>query len=80
MKDPYVYENGVLINKLNIKDGQTLKAREAKITYAKLLNIENVEGRYDYDHLKKCTVIFSVMSILGQGKNEPFPLKNLKKF
>lgn len=53
MKDPYIQDNGVLVNKLNIQDAETLKQREAEITYVKLTTVDMIEGNFDYEHLKK---------------------------
>lgn len=54
MRDPYVYENSdVLINKLNICDKSELDSIERNVTAAKLMLIENVDGNFDFEHLKK---------------------------
>ena len=42
MTDPYVYENGVLKNKFNIKDHQKLREAEANVGFVKLINIDSV--------------------------------------
>lgn len=42
MTDPYVYENGVLKNKLNIKNHEQLRKAEAGIGFVKLINIDSV--------------------------------------
>ena len=52
MKDPYVDENGVLLNKLGIKDSDTLNEAETAITTAKITSIKDVEGDFDFEHLK----------------------------
>lgn len=56
MNDPYVYPGtDVLINKLNIRDGEELSIVENKLTLArmKLIREKNpVIGNYDYEHLK----------------------------
>lgn len=56
MNDPYVYPGtDVLINKLNIKDGEELAIVENKLTLArmKLIREKNpVIGNYDYEHFK----------------------------
>lgn len=41
MNDPYIQENGVLKNKLNILDYTELKQAEKDITFAKFLNISD---------------------------------------
>ena len=41
IKDPYIQENGTLINKLNISDYDTLKNAEKDITFSKFLNISD---------------------------------------
>lgn len=46
MNDPYVYENGVLINKLNIKDYDKLCQAEADIGFVKLIDIDSVKIEY----------------------------------
>ena len=43
MSDPYVLENGVLKNKLGIKDYDELIQAEKDIGFVKLLNVEQVE-------------------------------------
>lgn len=55
MNDPYLYKGiEVLINKLNIKDGQELSIAENELTLArmKLLKEKPIEGNFDYEHLK----------------------------
>lgn len=53
MKDPYKYENtDVLINKCNIKNEADLLKKEIESTYTKFLTLDNVVGKYDYEHLK----------------------------
>ncbi|MBA4688589.1 MAG: Fic family protein [Candidatus Galacturonibacter soehngenii] len=47
VKDPYTYENGVLINKLGIKDEVRLKRAEADITFSKLLTAYTTDFSYD---------------------------------
>lgn len=42
MTDPYVYENGVLKNKFNIRNHQKLRQAEADVGFAKLINIDSV--------------------------------------
>ena len=58
MIDPYIYEGtDVLINKLNIKDNQTLQNAEKEFTTVRMKQIfddeENklINGSYDYEHL-----------------------------
>jgi len=46
MKDKHSYENGVLINKLNIKDEEELSKVEADISFIKLLNIDSINVDY----------------------------------
>lgn len=43
MKDPYVLNNGTLINKLNISDYHKLNQAEADIGFAKLISIQSVQ-------------------------------------
>lgn len=51
LNDPYVYDNGTLINKLNIKDEKILKKAERK--YTKIRERETLpKGNFDYAHLK----------------------------
>jgi cell filamentation protein len=60
MKDPYINENGVLKNKLNIKNYEDLNKAEADIGFIKLIDIDSVFKRnndefniFDADLLKK---------------------------
>ncbi len=43
MNDPYVYDNGTLINKLDIKDYHTLNRAEADIGFLKLIDVDSIE-------------------------------------
>lgn len=43
MNDPYIYENGVLKNKLNIHDYDKLNKAEADIGFIKLINIDSLK-------------------------------------
>ena len=53
MKDPYIQENGVLKNLLDITDNEGLKAAEQNIGFAKLINIgEAFKQKYDATYLK----------------------------
>lgn len=59
MTDPYVYEGtDVLINKLNIKDNETLQKAEKEFTTVRIKQIIDdednklIKGNYDYEHLK----------------------------
>ncbi len=54
MNDPYVYENGVLKNKLNIQDYDQLNKAEADIGFIKLINIDSIRIDYfDEETLKR---------------------------
>lgn len=54
MYDPYLYENSNgLVNKLNIRNKSELDSIERNITAAKLMQIENIGGNFDFEHLKK---------------------------
>jgi cell filamentation protein len=54
MNDPYVYENGVLKNKLNIQDYNQLNKAEADIGFIKLINIDSIRIDYfDEETLKR---------------------------
>ena len=46
MRDPYIQENGVLKNKLNITDYAELQQAEADIGFLKLINIDSVKIDY----------------------------------
>lgn len=46
MKDPYVLENGVLKNKLNITNHDELRKAEADICFLKLINVDSVDCDY----------------------------------
>ena len=54
MKDPYVGSNGVLKNKLNIRDYDALTKAESDIGFVQLINIDSVpvEG-FDEDLIKR---------------------------
>ena len=53
MTDPYIGENGVLKNKLNITDEEELKQKEADIGFLKLINVDSVlDGFFDESLLK----------------------------
>ena len=51
MKDPYVNEDGVLINKLNITNYQELNQAEADIGFLKLINVDSVPLEYFDENL-----------------------------
>lgn len=51
MKDKHSYENGVLINKLGIKDEQELMKVEADISFIKLINIDSIKVEYFNEEL-----------------------------
>ena len=54
MKDPYVLDNGVLINKLGITNYDELVKAERDIGYSKLLNAEDVlKERCDIELIKR---------------------------
>lgn len=54
MYDPYLYENSdVLVNKLNIRNKSELDLIERNVTAAKLMQIENIDGNFDFEHLKR---------------------------
>lgn len=54
MKDPYIYENGVLINNFSIKDYETLKKYEQDIVNIKFIKIEEQNfGENNIETLKK---------------------------
>ena len=53
MKDPYTYENGVLRNKLGIKDYDKLNEAEASIGFSKLINIDSIKPKkFDVEAIK----------------------------
>ena len=43
-RDPYVYPDGTLINKLNIRDYHELRKAEADIGFLKLINVDSVKN------------------------------------
>ena len=43
-RDPYVYPDGTLINKLNIRDYHELRQAEADIGFLKLINVDSVKS------------------------------------
>lgn len=47
MRDPYTYDNGVLINKLDICNEYKLKRAEADITFSKLLTAHTSDFTYE---------------------------------
>ncbi|EGT74098.1 Fic/DOC family protein [Haemophilus haemolyticus] len=53
--DPFVYENGVLVNKKNISDSAELERLERVITYVKALELKEnpVKGKFNLAHLKR---------------------------
>lgn len=54
MRDPYLYEDSdVLVNKFNIHNKEELDRIERNVTAIKLMQIENVDGNFDFEHLKK---------------------------
>ncbi len=54
MKDPYVYDNGVLINKFNIRDYEKLNKAEADVCFIKLMSIDDIKINYfDKDLIKR---------------------------
>ena len=53
MNDPYVDNNDVLINKLNITDYRELNQAEADIGFLKLINIDSVAIEYFDDEIIK---------------------------
>lgn len=53
MKDPYIQENGTLINKLGITEYKDLNSAEKDIGFAKLIDIgEAFKQKYDATYLK----------------------------
>lgn len=53
MDDPYVYDNGTLINKLGIKDYEELRQAEADIGLLKLIDIDLIEhNNFDVSLIK----------------------------
>lgn len=53
MKDPYINEKGVLINKLNIDDYDELRKAEADIGFLKLIDIDKIDSTYYDEELLK---------------------------
>ena len=54
MRDPYIEENGVLRNKLNIKDENRLKVAEADIGFLKLITVDSIRiDNFDEELIKK---------------------------
>ena len=54
MKDPYIYENGVLINKLGIDNYEKLNQAEADICFIKLMSIDYINiDFFDENLLRK---------------------------
>lgn len=52
-KDPYIYSDGTLKNKLGITDYDTLSSAEKDITFAKFLNVDKTfNQRFDAAYLK----------------------------
>ena len=53
MKDPYIQENGTLINKLGISEYKELNDAEKDIGFVKLIDIgESFKKRYDIEYIK----------------------------
>ena len=53
MKDPYTYENGVLVNKLGLTSYEELNQAEADIGFVKLINVDSVDINYFDENLIK---------------------------
>ena len=52
LNDPYILDNGVLKNKLGITDYERLRAAEADIGFAKLIDIDSIyKGKLDSDFM-----------------------------
>lgn len=74
MDDPYVYENGTLINKLNITDYEKLRQAQADIGLLKLIDIDSVENKeFDINLIKALhTHIFEdIYSWAGEFRTVP---------
>ena len=54
MKDPYILSNGILKNKLGIKNEKELNLAEKDIVFSKLINVEDIEDlEYNNEILKQ---------------------------
>lgn len=53
-KDPYVYKNGTLINKLGITDYEKLRQAEADISFVKLFTVDRdvAPGDFGLEYIK----------------------------
>ena len=51
MEDKHTYENGVLVNRLGIKDEEELSKVEADISFIKLINIDSIKVDYFNEEL-----------------------------
>lgn len=54
-KDPYVYKNGTLINKLGITDYEKLRQAEADISFVKLFTVDRdvAPGDFGLEYIKR---------------------------
>lgn len=54
-KDPYVYRNGTLINKLGITDYEELRQAEADISFVKLFTVDRdvIPGEFDTEYIQR---------------------------
>lgn len=54
-KDPYVYKNGTLINKLEITDYEKLRQAEADISFVKLFSVDRdvAPGDFGIEYIKR---------------------------
>lgn len=74
MQDPYVYENGVLKNKLNIKTYEELNKAEADIGFAKLINVDSIGINFFDDNLVKDIhkhIFVDIFSWAGEYRTVP---------
>ena len=73
-KSKYTYENGVLINKLDIQDQKELDEVEASLTYLRLTNLSMQELKFSFDlnyYLAIHKYIFQdIYSFAGEIKDE----------
>lgn len=74
IKDPYIQENGTLLNKLNITDYTQLNNAEKDITFSKFLNIEkNFAQKFDINYVKSIHkhIFEDIFDWAGEFRNVP---------
>lgn len=80
MRDPYLYDDiDVLKNKLNIKDANKLDAIERDITAARLMTVDSINGKFDYQRYKKIHEVIFGDIYEWAGKERTIPVQKSEK-